>query len=340
MTGLRGSTLTYIVRELLDRDVVRTSGKGISQGAGKKHILLQINPALGWTLGVSLRPAQASLLMLDAAGGTIASQTVPIGPTLQEFPAQLQKSLSYWLKQISPPAGKMLGLGVSVPGVVDTDRGIVLKSIIFDATDYPLRQRLIEQFHVPTVIDHDACSGAISEAIAGVARGTSHFVYFLINHSQTGRTVHFNSYGSALYLEGKIYRGAHYSAGELADLAPGAIDVDLKDLQALREPDAPVPEAAAPIVAGVAKTVAAIINLIDLQTVVIGGTAGICNNAFLTAVERQITSAVIDVPGRLVRVVHTTVGADAVAQGAAIAAADAALFDGTGSPQVPAKELR
>jgi predicted NBD/HSP70 family sugar kinase len=333
MTGLRGSTLTYIVRELIDRDVVRTSGKGISHGAGKKHILLQINPALGWTLGVSLRPGQASLLVLDAAGGKVASNTISIGPTVQELPATLQRSLSHWLKQTTPAPGKMLGLGVSVPGVVDADRGIILKSVIFNAVDYPLRQHLLERFQVPTVIDHDACYGAISEAIAGVARGVSHFVYFLINHDQTGRVVHFNSCGSALYLEGKVYRGAHYSAGELADLAPPAIDVDIKDLETLRQPDAPLPAAAAPIVAGVAKTLSAIINLIDLQTVVIGGTAGICNKAFLAEVQSHIARAVIEVPGREVRVVHTTIGVDAVAQGAAIAAADAALFDGNGSPQ-------
>src|SRR5579875_2955018 len=64
ITGLRGSTLTYIVRELLDKRVLRTVGKMNSKAVGQKQVLLDANPDLGYFLGFSLRPNEAKLVVI------------------------------------------------------------------------------------------------------------------------------------------------------------------------------------------------------------------------------------------------------------------------------------
>lgn len=329
MTGLRGSTLTYIVRELIEKDVVRQVGKLESKRVGQKQVMLKINPGLGWVLGVSLRPTVARLVLLDAAGGRIAGRLLPISGSLEQLPEQLGRGLHGWLDEVGRPAGRLLAVGVGLPGVVDADRGIVLRSTLFEATAVPLQKLLAERFGVPAVIDHDACFGAAAEAMDGAARGSSHFVYFLVNHTRDGDVVRFNSYGSALYLEGNIYRGAHYGAGELATtLAPALVEATAAQLAGLAAEDAPLPPGLEVLAQRISDALASIINFTDLQMVVIGGTAGIKNKAFIAEVQRGVDRTLIPIPGRTVRIVSTMIEAEAVAHGAAIAASDAVLVEG------------
>jgi predicted NBD/HSP70 family sugar kinase len=336
MTGLRGSTLTYIVRELMEKDVVRVVGKQESKRVGQKQVMLRINPELGWVAGVSLRPGVARVVLLDAAGGRIGGKQLAInGGGLPALAEQLERGLAEWTSEAGRrPAGRMLGIGVGVPGVVDADQGVVQRSVPFEATGVPLRKLLSERFGgVPAVIDHDACFGAQAEATDGAAKGASHFVYFLVNYTKGAAgpadRVLFNSYGSALYLDSKVYRGAHYAAGELgATLAPRPVEATAAQLAALADPAGAMPDGLDELARGIADALSSIINFIDLQTVVIGGTAGVRNAAFIEAVQRGVDRTLIPIPGRTVKVVATMLGAEAVAHGAAIAASDAALVSG------------
>jgi len=326
MTGLRGSTLTYIVRELMKRNVVRTVGTASSKRVGKKQVLLKINPNLGWTLGVALRPGVARMILLDAAAERIASYQAAIGTTLDTVPADLQRHLEDWMRQIEKPAGQMLALGVGVPGMVDVDRGVVLRSALFSATDVPLRKMLAEKFQVPTVIDHDACFAAGAEALTGAARGKSHFIYFSLNHKRDGDIIRFNSYGSALYLEGKVYRGAHYCAGEFsATLLPPVLETDPADLEAMATVNGGMSPKLQELAQYLGQTLVSIINFVDVQMVVIGGTAGLKNRAFLDVMEHEIRSQLIPIPGRELQIIPTAIGSEAVPRGAALSASDTAL---------------
>jgi predicted NBD/HSP70 family sugar kinase len=328
MTGLRGSTLTYIVRELMEKDIVHAVGKQATKRVGQKQVMLRINPGLGWVVGASLRPGVARIVLLDAAGGRIAGRTLPIQGNLEELPDRLATAIDAWLADIGRPAGRLLGIGLGVPGVVDADHGIVLRSNSFDATAVPLRKMLGDHFGVPAVIDHDACFGAQAEAMDGAAKRASHFVYFIVNHRLDGEKVRFNCYGSSLYLEGKVYRGAHYGAGEFGTtFVPAPVETSPEVLKQLGEPDVPMPHEAGVLAERIGQVLASIINFIDLEMVVIGGMAGIKNKAFIDTVQREVDRTLIPIPGRTVRVVTTMIESEAVAHGAAIAASDAALVE-------------
>ncbi|HZZ41373.1 MAG TPA: ROK family protein [Tepidisphaeraceae bacterium] len=329
MTGLRGSTLTYIVRELIEKDVVRAVGKQVSNRVGQKQVMLRINPDLGWVLGASLRPGMGRVVLLNAAGGRIDGKQIPIEGGLPELADRLADGIDQWLRQAGQPAGRLLGIGVGVPGVVDADHGAVLRSTLFNATNVPLQRLLSDRFGVPAVIDHDACFAAQAEAMDGAAKSSSHFLYFLVNHTTDGDRVRFNSYGSALYLAGKVYRGAHYGAGELGTtLAPALVETTIKGLSQLADASALIPDGLSTLAEQIGQVLASIINFIDLQTVVIGGTAGIRNQAFIDAVQREVNRTLIPIPGRVVNIVPTMIAAEAVAHGAAIAASDAVLVEG------------
>ena len=330
MTKLQGSTLSYIMRELLEKNLVRVVGKRESRLVGQKQVLLTLNPALGWTLGVALRPGLASLVLLDAAGGRIDGMSMPIGGALASLPNQLHDAMAGWLRRRGTPPGRMLGLGVAVPGVVDADAGVVLRSMPFHAVNVPLARLFGDRFGAPAIVDHDACFGAGAEAADGAAADASHFIYYSVDTTAdaAGR-VALDAYGSALFLQGRIYRGAFYGAGELSDpLEPATTRLADEELAALTDPEGAMPAALIELAARIGGSLGPMVNLVDVQLVVLAGTARIVNRRFIAAVQAVVTDRLVPIPGRAVRVVRSAWEPEAAARGAAIGAFDHLVAEG------------
>ena len=113
------------------------------------------------------------------------------------------------------PVETLAGVGCSVPGPLDRDKGLVIFSPNLSWFDVPLvemLQRTLEHNEfgscVPVVIDDDAHCAALGEASRGAARGAVSAVYVTIS---TG-------IGAGVIINGNIYRGAHGFAGEVGHI--------------------------------------------------------------------------------------------------------------------------
>ena len=213
ITGLRTSTLTYIVRDLLDQNIVRTVGKAESKTVGKKQILIEINPGLGWVVGVGLETDQALLVYVDASGEVIDRARMEVGHDADALPGLLCSWIDAWAARKKMSTGGLLGIGVGVPGVVDSECGRVLRSTWFAAEDLPLRDLIAKQIDAPVHIDNDANFAALGESRLGSARGLTNFVYFLMNAEVQQDGFAIRGLGTTIFLNGRLYRGSHFAAG-------------------------------------------------------------------------------------------------------------------------------
>ena len=309
---------------------MRVVGKRQTTQVGQKQVLLTLNPDLGWMLGVAIRPGTASLVLMNAAGEKIDAIQIAVMSPLETLPDQLHAAFSSWLERRGAPGGKMLAMGVGVPGVVDSDSGVVLRSNAVHAVSVPLQTLLVDRFHVTTVIDHDASFAATAEATDGAAADASHFVFFSVSTTpgEPGYTK-LSAFGTALYLQGKIYRGAFYGAGELTDsLEPATLNLNDAELAELADVDGPLPPLLVELANHLGRAIGTIINLIDVQLVVLGGTARIANQNFINEVQQIVASRLVAIPGRTVRVVAGQWMSEANARGAAISAFDAVIARG------------
>ena len=331
MTELRGSTLTYIVRDLTEQGIVRQAGKRESDTVGQKQILLEIDADAGWTLGLDLRKEEAQLVIQDAAGHTVDDHLVPMRQDLLDVPKVLKKKVSRFLEAKGRPAGECLGMGVGVPGVVDHRQGLVVISRDFDCTDVPLGKLFQEQFEVPVLIDNNANLATLAEARVGAGVELSSFVYFLIHHIKLGDDIIFNkAYGCGLYLDGKLHRGFHYAAGEIDDsLQPSSEDFCMakSEIEVLAQATNRISENAKKFARMLGGTVAHLINLIDPKAVVIGAAFPLENREFLDEIRKSAALEVIPIHHRQVSIVPDALGHLAIAFGAATAAAENAFFD-------------
>jgi glucokinase len=114
-------------------------------------------------------------------------------------------------EQIDKLAGGRDGLkalGVAVPGHVD-DAGHVLWAGNLDGwVDVPLRGILEERYEVPVYVERDANCAALGEKWTGAAKAMNDFVFLALG---TG-------IGAGLFLNGRLYRGAHFAAGEVGNM--------------------------------------------------------------------------------------------------------------------------
>jgi predicted NBD/HSP70 family sugar kinase len=330
MTGLRGSTLTYIMRELLDQHLLVTAGKRECRSVGKKQVLLEISKEVGWTVGIELRADHAVYQVHNLPGQVLDTFRVDLPRKLPAVVKRLKKALEERFHEKGWPVGRPLGVGVGIPGIVDCHSGVILFSSLYQARDYPLAEELAAYFDGPVVVDHDANLAILSESRRGVARPLNTFLYFLLQHEVQPAGPYLNAFGSALFLNGEIFRGHHYAAGEMDQaVAPANFQFESRsELAPLEDETGGLTPSLRTLAGSLGHSIAHLVNLLDPEAVVIGADMIIRNKRFLQIVTEQAQKTIIPLPRRTVKILPAAWGGDAVSMGGAIAAAEIALWGG------------
>ncbi len=227
------------------------------------------------------------------------------------------------------PGGRsgLAALGLSMPGPVDT-HGTVLRAGNLDGwVDVPLRRLLEQRYHLPVFVERDSNCGALGEKWRGAAADLESFVFLALG---TGA-------GAGLFLDGRLYRGAHFASGEVGDLTffPGQKWRSLSEVvgkQALKKAvtratgkklsaaealgragsSRRLERATRPFVEQLAATVIAITSLLDPQAIVFGGGTSRAGDALLSRVEREVRKRLRKYP----RLMEAALGRDAQLHGA------------------------
>lgn len=108
---------------------------------------------------------------------------------------------------IGKDKNRILGIGVGVPGQVDYKKGVIynltnVKGWKGIALRGILKKRLKP---LPVFVDNDANAAALGEAEWGAAKGYKHIVCVTLG----------SGVGGGLVIDGEVYRGRSYSAGEI-----------------------------------------------------------------------------------------------------------------------------
>ena len=110
---------------------------------------------------------------------------------------------------LSSQKSRVLGLGMGVPGPVDYKKGIVYNlTNVKGWKKVPLRDILRKKTGLPVFIDNDANAACAGEARWGAAKGYKYIVCVTLG----------SGVGTAVIINGKIYRGRGYSAAEMGHI--------------------------------------------------------------------------------------------------------------------------
>ena len=163
-----------------------------------------VGPALGLDLGGT----KIQSLVVDDRGTILGEDRRPTlaaeGP--EAVVDRLAESALSALSRAGLEPGDVLAIGVSAPGPCDFERGVLLHAVNLPGwTATPLAALVQERLGRPAILENDANAAALAEARHGAGQGARHLIYLTIS---TG-------IGGGLILDGRIYRGANGTAGEL-----------------------------------------------------------------------------------------------------------------------------
>jgi glucokinase len=106
-------------------------------------------------------------------------------------------------------ANAIESIGVSAPGPLDPLTGVIREAPNLPGWhEVPIRARLERALGRPVRLENDANAAAVAEWRFGAGRGSSAFVFLTMS---TG-------VGAGLVLDGRLYRGARYGAGEIGHI--------------------------------------------------------------------------------------------------------------------------
>lgn len=163
-----------------------------------------------WALGADFGGTSLKLACVDERGQILAREQIPskaIGSP-SDWIEIVARTLKSWSHQGGD--GELCGIGVGVPGFVDFERGFIHELTNIEGwVGVSLVRLLEERFRVPAVVDNDANAMAVGETRFGIGKGYRHAIFVTLG---TG-------VGGALFLDGRLYRGAHSMAGEIGHLS-------------------------------------------------------------------------------------------------------------------------
>jgi glucokinase len=110
---------------------------------------------------------------------------------------------------IASKKNRVLGLGIGVPGPVDYKKGVVYNlTNVKGWKKVSLKHILHKKTNLPVFVDNDANAACAGEAKWGAAKGYKDIVCITLG----------SGVGTAVMIDGRIYRGRGYSAAEMGHI--------------------------------------------------------------------------------------------------------------------------
>lgn len=207
--GVARGTMTALVNELLEAGLVR-EGETASVRRGRKPTLLHIRSHDQFVLGADVHRGSTFLLLSDLAGRELIREQFPTPSDSRAFVDALVPRV-HRIADAHRSRGTFHGMGVVVPGVVDSPTGRILNAPTLGWRDLDLISRLQTTLDFPVHIERDAVACALARIWLGGSGGSTPdtFVYLAVSEGL----------GTGLVVNGQVVRGRHSAAGEFGHVA-------------------------------------------------------------------------------------------------------------------------
>jgi glucokinase len=210
-SGLSAPTVSSSVAYLQGKGLVEPIGPGRSNG-GRRPGLLRFNARLGYVAATDIGRSVIRVAVADLHGTLVERWLAPTEP--HATPERVCSQVAQALRQIQIrrriPTEKIFALAASVPGITNPLTGLVVSVPNFAPPweAVPLREIIEAETGIPTAVENDVNLAARAEHWCGAAQAVRDFVFVSIG---TG-------VGAGIFLNGSLYQGPEWTAGEIAYL--------------------------------------------------------------------------------------------------------------------------
>jgi|SRR4051794_3407358 predicted NBD/HSP70 family sugar kinase len=208
-TGLSRPTISSVIAELQQSGQIdEIAASAASVGAGRPAALLRLNRKAGAALGIDFGKRHLRVALSDLGHQVLAERREELADDHDasagvELAAQLVDAL---LAETGTDRDTLVGAGMGIPGPVTGPEGELGSSTILPGwVGVRAAEVMSARLGLDVTVDNDANLGALAEWTQGAGRGCQTLVYVKV---ATG-------IGAGLIVDGRPFRGAHGTAGEL-----------------------------------------------------------------------------------------------------------------------------
>ncbi len=158
-------------------------------------------------VGVDIGGTTIKIALLNPNGKIITKTQIPT--PVPEGEDVIIQQMTSTIDQLMAEQGftkeDVYGIGIGVPGPVDTDTGFVYEAVNLDLKDTALKAKTEALTGLPTYVENDANAAALGEMWCGAGQGTDNLVAITLG---TG-------IGGGIIIDGKIVHGVKGVGGEI-----------------------------------------------------------------------------------------------------------------------------
>lgn len=198
-------TVTQITKELIEKGLVEERGELQSTG-GRRAKALSAAVNVRQAVGLDITKNHISFVLTNLTGEVLQYERIfwPFSQT-DDYYCEVNKKLEGFLDESGADRDRLLGIGISFPGIVDLDREMVAVSHILGVESLPFYS-VSRFFSYPCYFLNDANAGAYAEGIRSENR--NRFFYLSLS----------NSVGGAIFNNGELEQGRNFRCGEVGHM--------------------------------------------------------------------------------------------------------------------------
>ncbi|MCW2544609.1 MAG: family transcriptional regulator [Frankiales bacterium] len=332
--GLSRATVSSLLTELSERRLVRDAVGAPRPGTGgRPPRAVELEPSAAAAVGIDIGRTHVRAVVADLSLTVLAEahERIDVPEHPQETLDLVVATTERLLAESGLTRADLLGVGVGLPGPVDSSSGRLGSSTILPAwVGLAPAAELERRLHTPVLIENDANLGALAEALLGAGRGSQVLAYIKVAAGV----------GAGLVVAGQLFRGASGAAGEIghttfADTGPvcrcgnrgclellagaaallsqmAASGVELDGVPALLRMAADGHAGARRVLADagelVGRAVANLITLLDADRVVVGGELAAAGELLVGPLRYAARSAAVTAAGSGIEIIASELG--------------------------------
>ncbi len=208
ITGLSPSSVTFIVKRLMARDLVREERVDTAPQAGRPPIILKLAPQARYILAVDISPTGSRLAVAEWTGAIVKERALP----WQADPRAFLNGVRDAMRDEALPYGAdgILGIGVSIAGTCDARSKTVTTAPNLGWRDVALDPLFETGIDATVFIDNNANLSALGERWfrSTANRPLDNFVFVTLG----------GGIGSGILFGGQVLGGAFGRAGEFGHM--------------------------------------------------------------------------------------------------------------------------
>lgn len=353
--GLNRSTVSSLINDLLEENLVREIGLQVSEGGGRPGMLLELNPEGGCAVGVEIGVDFISIILTDFVAQILWRQRIASDPRDEQgiIIKRVEDIVQRALEVGGRRGLRLLGIGLGLPGLVDVREGSLVFAPNLGWRDVPFQRMWTRRFDLPIFVENEANAAALGEYYFGIARDVHNLIYLSAGIGL----------GGGIIINGKLFRGSGGYAGEIGHMTvepdgemcgcgkrgcwetvvgpraivrrvlgalesgsesqvsvmiegdPDRVSVDVV-VEAAESGDAVAQQALREVGVQLGIGIANLVNAFNPEMVVLGGALSLASPFLLPVIEGTVRKHALAQPREIVKVVASTHGADACVMGA------------------------